>query len=160
VRNVREDNAAARNGGPDGGDVETLRGVYEAFNRRDIDALLEGFTPEVEIEETADVGYAALLLRVLGPRFVILSGRYHGLEEVRRLFESVWEIAEWFEVEPQEFRAVGERMIVPLAMKAKARETGIEGDALTVHVWTMRDGKGFRLQVFATMDEALTAARA
>jgi SnoaL-like domain len=157
VRNVREDNALA-GGGQAGDEVATLRGVYEAFNQRDIDALVSGFSPDIEIEETEDIGYAALLLRVLGPRFVVLSGRYRGLEEVRRLFETVWEIAEWFKVEPQEFRRVGGHVVVPLAMSAKARETGLEGEATTVHLWSMRFGKGAHLQVFATMGEALAAA--
>lgn len=157
MRNVHPDDALGGRGQP-GHDVEVLRRVYEAFNRRDIEALLAGMGPEIEIEETADIGYAALLLRVLGPRFVMLSGHYTGLEEVRRLFETVWEISELFEVEPKEFRAVGGRVIIPLAMKAKAKETGIEGEALTVHLWTMRDGKGARLQVFATVEDALAAA--
>jgi hypothetical protein len=157
VRNVRGDNALA-GGGQAGDGVETLRTVYEAFNGRDIEALVAGFVPEIEIEETEDIGYAALLLRVLGPRFVMLSGRYRGLEEVRRLFETVWEISEWFKVEPQEFRRVGEYFVVPLAMRAKARATGMEGEATTVHLWTMRFGKGAHLQVFATMGEALAAA--
>jgi hypothetical protein len=157
VRNVREDNALA-GGGQAGDGVETLRNVYEAFNRRDIEALVAGFVPEIEIEETEDIGYAALLLRVLGPRFVMLSGHYRGLEEVRRLFETVWEISEWFKVDPQEFRRVGAYVVVPLAMSAKARETGIEGEATTVHLWQMRFGKAAHLRVFATMGDALAAA--
>jgi hypothetical protein len=159
VRNVQEDNTLA-GGGQSREGIETLRGVYEAFNQRDIEAILIGFVPDIEIEETEDIGYAALLLRVLGPRFVMLSGHYRGLEEVRRLFETVWEIAEFFVVDPQEFRSVGQRVVVPLAMKAKAKETGIEGEALTVHLWTLRDSKGAHLQVFASMAEALAAAGA
>ncbi len=157
MRNVREDNTLA-GGGHAGDDLATLRGIYEAFNVRDIDALVSGLVPEIEIEETEDIGYAALLLRVLGPRFVMLSGHYRGLEEVRRLFETVWEISEWFKVEPQEFRRVGSYVVVPLAMSAKARATGIEGKATTVHLWAMRFGKGGHLRVFATMAEALAAA--
>ena len=157
MRNVREDNALA-GGGQARDEVATLRGIYEAFNARDIETLVSRLEPDIEIEETEDIGYAALLLRVLGPRFVVLSGRYRGLEEVRRLFETVWEISEWFVVEPQEFRRVGSYVVVPLAMRAKARATGIEGNATTVHLWTMRFGNGAHLRVFATMAEALAAA--
>jgi hypothetical protein len=141
-------------------DVEALRALYDAFNRCEIEPLLDGFDPEIEIDETEDLGYAALLLRVLGPRFVILSGRYRGIDEVRRLFESVWEISEWFRVEPLEILEVERSVIVPLRMEAKARDTGIVGEALAVHLWTMRDNRGLRLRVFADTESAISAARA
>jgi hypothetical protein len=141
-------------------DVEALRALYDAFNRCEIEPLLDGFDPEIEIDETEDLGYAALLLRVLGPRFVILSGRYRGIDEVRRLFESVWEISEWFRVEPLEILEVERSVIVPLRMEAKARGTGIVGEALAVHLWTMRDNRGLRLRVFADTESAISAARA
>ena len=58
-------------------DVEVLGRLYAAFNRRDMPAMLECMDPGVEIFPTEDLEYAALLLRVLGPRFVVLSGGYH-----------------------------------------------------------------------------------
>jgi ketosteroid isomerase-like protein len=138
--------------------VDVLRGIYDAFNRRDVDGLMEGFHPEIEIVETEDLGYAALLLRVLGPRFVVLSGRYRGLDEVRRLFETVWEISDWFRADPEEFIDLDEQVVVPLRLQARARETGLEGEAETAHLWTMQDAKGLRLQVYAHKAEALEAA--
>jgi hypothetical protein len=141
-------------------DVEALRALYGAFNRCEIEPLLDRFDPEIEVEETEDLGYAALLLRVLGPRFVILSGRYQGIEEVRRLFESVWEIAEWFRVQPLDFVEAERRVVVSLRMEAKAKDTGIVGEALAVHLWRMREGRGLRLQVFADVESAISAARA
>jgi ketosteroid isomerase-like protein len=138
--------------------VAVLRGVYEAFNRRDIDGLLDGFDPEIEIEETEDLGYAALLLRVLGPRFVVLSGGYRGHEEVKGLFETVWEISEWFLAEPQEFVEANGQIIVTLRLQARAKSSGVEGEGRTAHLWTMRGKKGLHLQVFADKAAALQAA--
>jgi ketosteroid isomerase-like protein len=138
--------------------LDVLREIYDAFNRRDIEGLMEGFHPEIEIVETADLGYAALLLRVLGPRFVVLSGEYRGHDEVRRLFETVWEISEWFQANPEEFVERGDQVIVPLQLHARAKETGLVGEAETAHLWRMRDGKGIRLQVYAHKTEALEAA--
>jgi ketosteroid isomerase-like protein len=140
--------------------VEVLRGIYDAFNRRDIDGLLEGFHPDVEFDETEDLAYAAALLRVLGPRFVVLSGGYSGLEEVRRLFETVWEISDWFRADPQEFIEADDQIIVLLQLHARARETGLEGKADTAHLWTMEDGRGKRLRVYADTATALEAAGA
>ena len=137
--------------------VDVLRGVYEAFNRRDIEGLLDGFDPEIEIEETADLGYAALLLRVLGPRFVVLSGGYHGHEEVRGLFETVWGISEWFLAEPEEFVEAKEQVIAVLRLSARAKSSGQEGEGRTAHLWTMKGGKATHLQVFADKADALEA---
>jgi uncharacterized protein len=138
--------------------VETLRQLYEAFNQRDIDELMEGFHPGIEIHETQDLAYAAALLRVLGPRFVILSGGYRGYEEVRKLWETVWEISEWFIVDPEEFIETNDHVVVVLILNARARGTGLEGEARTAHLWKMQDGKGIRLEVFADRPQALAAA--
>jgi ketosteroid isomerase-like protein len=139
-------------------DIQALQGIYGAFNRRDIDGLLAGFDPEIVIEQTEDLAYAAALLRVLGPRFVILSGGYRGHPEVRRLFETVWEISDWFQVEPLEFIEAGERIVVPLQLRARAKDTGLEGEAETAHLWTMRDSKATRLEVYASKGDAVAAA--
>jgi ketosteroid isomerase-like protein len=139
--------------------VETLRRMYEAFNDRDIESLMEQFHPDVEIEETQDLAYAAALLRVLGPRFVILSGGYRGRGQVRKLWETVWEISEWFIVDPEDFLEVGDdQVVVPLVLNARAKETGLEGEAPTAHLWEMRDGKGVRLRVFADRQQAMAEA--
>lgn len=137
--------------------VEVVRSIYDAFNRREIDGILAGMDPEIEIEETQDLAYAARLLRVLGPRFVVLSGRYQGREEVRKLFEAVWVIAEWFTAEPEDFVDGADWVIVPLRLRARGRDSGAEGEALTAHLWTMRDGKAIRLRVYAERLQALEA---
>jgi ketosteroid isomerase-like protein len=137
---------------------QALRGVYDAFNRRDIDGLLERLHPEIEVDETEDLAYAAALLRVLGPRFVVLSGGYRGRDEVRRLFESVWEISDWFKAEPKEFIATDGCIIVVLKLHARAKDTGLEGEADTAHLWTMEAGKGRRLRVYADAMNAHKAA--
>src|SRR4029453_10779750 len=122
-------------------------------------AVVDGFHRDIEIEETQDLAYAAALLRVLGPRFVILSGGYRGRDEVKKLWETVWEISEWFLVYPEEYVESGEHVVVPIILNARAKGTGLEGEAPTAHLWTMRDGKGYRLQVFADKQQALAASR-
>ena len=139
--------------------VEVVRGIYEAFNRRDIDGILNGMDPDIEIEETQDLAYAARLLRVLGPRFVVLSGAYRGCEEVRKLFEAVWVISDWFQANPEEFIEDDDWVVVPLRLRARGRDSGEEGEAITAHAWTMRNGKATKLQVYAEPEQALNAVR-
>jgi uncharacterized protein len=138
--------------------ADVIQGIYDAFNRRDIEGLLAGFDEEIVIEQTEDLAYAAALLRLLGPRFVILSGGYSGHPEVKRLFETVWEISDWFQVDPEEFIEEDDRIIVVLNLHARAKDTGLEGEAQTAHLWTMHDRRATCLQVYATKADALTAA--
>jgi ketosteroid isomerase-like protein len=139
-------------------DTSTLRELYAAFNARDLDGIERALDPDVEVEPTEDLAYAAALLRVLGPRFMILSSAYHGAEEVLGLFRTVWEIAEWFTVEPHEYLQMEDLVVVPLTLRARARTDQREGEAETAHLWTMAGGRALRLCVFPDRDDAVAAA--
>ena len=57
----------------------------------------------------------------------------------------MWAISAWFLVEPQDFIEHGDAVVVPLRLRAKSFDSGAEGEASTVHVWNMSEGKGARL---------------
>jgi ketosteroid isomerase-like protein len=139
-------------------DVEVLERLYAAFNRRDMPGILECFDPDIEVFPTEDLEYAARLLRVLGPRFVVLSGGYRGHDEVRRLFETVWAISDWFSVEPEEYVQHAGAVVVPLIMRARSADSGAEGEARTVHAFTMANGRALTWRVYADRERALAAA--
>ena len=139
-------------------DVEVLARLYEAFNRRDMPAILECCDPRIEIFATDDLEYAALLLRVLGPRFVVLSGGYRGHDEVRQLFETVWAISDWFSVEAEDFVEHAGAVVVPLIMRARSADSGAEGEARTTHAFTMANGRARTMRVYANPGRALAAA--
>jgi len=139
-------------------DVRALRRLYAAFNARSLDGMRALMDPHIEVDETEDLAYAAALLRVLGPRFMILSAGYRGRDEVCSLFRSVWEISEWFHVAPLEFMQMDDLVVVPLMLRAKSRDDGREGEAETAHLWTMSGGRAVRLQVFPQRGDAVAAA--
>ena len=138
--------------------VSALRELYSSFNRRDPDGIGRALDPDIEIDATEDLAYAAALLRVLGPRFVILSAGYRGVDEVLGLFRSIWQIAEWLEVTPHEFIQMGDLVVVPLTLRAKGRDDRREGEAETAHLWTMDGAHAVRLQVFPRRGDAMAAA--
>ncbi len=49
--------------------------------------------------------------------------------------------------------------MVPVTLKARGRTTGIETAQKVVQVWELRDEKAYRIEVYATLDEAMEAAR-
>jgi hypothetical protein len=138
--------------------LTALRELYGSFNRRDLDGVMRVLDPEIVVDPTEDLAYAAALLRVLGPRFMILSAGYNGTGEVAGLFRSVWQIAEWFQVKPFEFIQMEDLVVVALELRAKGRDDGREGDAETAHLWTMSGGNAVRLQVFPRRGDAVAAA--
>jgi ketosteroid isomerase-like protein len=124
--------------------VEFVRRFFEDVNRRDIDALLARLTPEFEMTVPAGMG--------------VEPQTYRGPEGFRRWFDSFSEVME-IRVEGHDFIAIGNRVVAPHTMHARGRETGIDTEQYTVHLWRLRDGNAEMLEVFSTLDDALEAAR-
>jgi hypothetical protein len=59
-----------------------------------------------------------------------------------------------------ELIAAGEGVIVPMTLRARGRTTAIETEQKVVTTWWLRDGKAVRVDIYATLDEALQAAEA
>ena len=84
---------------------------------------------------------------------------YRGPEGIRRYFDSFYEIMDRVSFEPHDFIGVGERVVVPVTLRARGRTTGIETTQKLVQVWELRDEKAYRIEVYATLEEAMKAAR-
>ena len=63
-----------------------------------------------------------------------------------------------WEVEVQEYIDAGQRVVVILTQRGRSKSTGIPVDMRFAQVWTLRDGQGVRMQMFASVEEALEAA--
>ena len=84
---------------------------------------------------------------------------YRGPDGIRRYFSSFYEAMDRVTFEADEFIAVGERVVVPVTLHTRGRTTGIETEQRIVQVWELRDEKAYRVEVYATLDEAMAAAR-
>ena len=67
---------------------------------------------------------------------------------------------EWndYELIPEEFADMGDRVVVTVRFRARGRRSGIEVDARLYDVFTVRDGKIVRMDQFAERSEAIQAA--
>ena len=81
-----------------------------------------------------------------------------GLEAVRTSTER-WK-SEWegYELIPEEFVDLGDRVVATVRFRARGRGSGIEVDARLYDVFTFRDGKIVRMDQFTEQSEALEAA--
>ncbi len=71
--------------------------------------------------------------------------------------------AEWadawddWEMEPEEFIDAGERVVVILSQRGRSKATGIPVEMRFAQVWTLRDGHAVRMEMYASVEEALDA---
>lgn len=108
-------------------DIETVRSGYDAFNRKDIAAVLALYDPQIEWIE-AGGGRAP-------------KGRYRGPQNVANdVFASVPQNFDDFRAEPEQFIDGVENVVVVGRFRGKAK-SGAALDAPFVHVYRMRNGK-------------------
>jgi ketosteroid isomerase-like protein len=124
-------------------DIETLRVAYEAVSRGDWDAATRFAHPEFELR-TAD--------RVPNP------GTYRGPEEVRRFFEDLFAPFEEVAVQPEEFFERADQIVVFVLTRFRPTGSSAVVENRIGHLWTMREGKAMRLEIFPRREDALEAA--
>jgi ketosteroid isomerase-like protein len=123
--------------------VEKTRAFIDAYNRRDFDAAVEDFDPEIDW--------------VLPARQQSDSGRGPGA--ALRFFEEIDETMEELRLEPQEFIDAGDCVVTRLRHHGRGKVSGVEiNEELYHQVATFRDGRIVRMEYFADWDEALAAA--
>lgn len=122
--------------------VEILRQAYEALNRGEIDSALDVLEPGAEWHEHSDLPEA---------------DAYRGRDAVRTFLVGYLDSWEEFRQETEELIDAGERVAVILRMAARGKGSGIEVEARYAHLWTMRGGKGVRVDAYADSAAALEA---
>jgi ketosteroid isomerase-like protein len=120
--------------------------VMDLANARDLDGFFELVHPDVEF-------HSALASPVEGR---IYRGRT-GLEEYFADIDDVFSEIRWmgYEIVTNE----GDQAVIIFHLIATGRGSGVPLKRSPVQVWTMRDGRLWRNVVFATVEDALAAAR-
>ena len=121
--------------------VEAIKRIYERWNRdREIDPA--EFHPEFEMRTP----------------IMELEGRTHRGYEGYKAWRAVnAEVAadNWFE--PDEFRDLGDAVLVIGWIRVTGRSSGVETRDTGVQLWTFRDGKPASMTACRTAQEALEA---
>jgi ketosteroid isomerase-like protein len=121
-------------------DINTLRADYEAISRLDWDSVFGEAHADFEFK-TPDRGLGAQVVR--------------GREEARRAMQDFFAPYEEVLVEPQEFFDRGDRIVVYFVQRCRPRGSSAALEIRAGHVWTMRDGKAARLEIFPEREKAL-----
>ena len=122
--------------------VEAVRRGYEALNRRDIDAWLEGFDANAEMHDLAEV-----------PDAPVRRG-HDDLREWVAMMDDTWEDGRY---EPEEVTETGQFTLVAVRARARGRGSGAPVDFQIFHVFEMRDQKVQRFWAYLDKAKALEA---
>ena len=126
--------------------LEIVQRGIDAFNARGV----EGIVPFVHADFEATTP----------PTLASEPDTYRGHDGLRRWFDSFDEVMDDIRWEAREFHEVGDLVVVEFTLRARGKTTGLDFGQEAVMVWWLRDGKGVRLELFQTLDEAIAAAEA
>jgi ketosteroid isomerase-like protein len=123
--------------------VEKARAFIAAYNRRDYDAAVESFDPEIEWVLPARQSFDSC----------------QGPDEIKRFWKGLDETFEELRLEPQEFVDAGDQVATRLRHHGRGKRSGAEiNEALYHQVVTFRAGRMVRIEYFGEWSEALKAA--
>jgi hypothetical protein len=114
----------------------TIRGIYEAFARGDVPAVLGALHEQVEWNEAEHMTYwpgGAFI----GPQAVVTG-----------VFARIIQDIPNFSIDVRRIVAAGDAVLVEARYRGTVNATGKSLDAQVAHVWDLRDGKVVRFQQY------------
>ena len=121
--------------------VEIVRRVYEAFGRRDWDAMFRDAHPDVELK-----------LKRFDP------GTHQGRERISKVIEDFAGAFDSMIWEPEEFFERGDLVVALITARARLKASSDELVTHNGHLWTMHNGVIVSMEGFPDPAEALEAA--
>jgi ketosteroid isomerase-like protein len=126
-------------------DLEIVRRTYEAWRRND-PAVFDAIDPAIELHPDPEA------------HWVGVNRIYRGHAGLVEYLRSVYEAFEDYHPEVESFLDAGDKVVTLAIEHGRGRGSGIEVEsARTAHVWTIRDGKAIRLDLYQDRSRALKA---
>jgi ketosteroid isomerase-like protein len=125
--------------------LEIVQRGFEAFNAQGVDGILPFIDSECEVTTPPDLASE--------------PDTYRGHDGLRRWFDSFYEVMDDIRWDAHEFHEAGDRVVVEFTLRARGKTTGLDFGQDAVMVWELRDGKAIRVDLYPTLDEAMSAAQ-
>lgn len=128
-------------------DVETVRRVYEGWMADDYETVYSVFDPEIRLNPDPEASWVGV------------DDDYVGHDGMRRYMRAVYEAFEDYRPEVEDLIDAGEGRVLTLAIEhGRGRGSGAPVTAhRTAHLWTLREGKAVRLDLFLDRNRAREA---
>lgn len=137
VCDVRQNAAVA-----DPEDAATLKNAYEALNDGDVEGALAPLEQDAEWHEISALPEA---------------GAYRGRAEISALLAGFLESWDDLRQEIEDIVVADDQVGLFIHLRARGRGSGVEVDRRYAHVWTMREGRGVRVDAYDEPDAARAA---
>jgi len=128
------------------GNLQVVQGLYAAFGRGDMQAVLDAFADEVD-------------WLVPGAPAVPWAGPRTSREQIAAYFDLVGELLDIQEHDVQEYLVHGDRVVVFGREKVLVKATNRTFETDWVHLWEVRDGKVVKLRLYADTAAIVVAVR-
>jgi ketosteroid isomerase-like protein len=125
--------------------AEIVKGIYEAFGRGDVAAVLGTFDPAIDWREADSFLYAD-------------GNPYLGPQKVAGVFQRLVGDMDGFTLQLNNIIDGGDTVVTEGRYRATMRKTGTPVDAQFAHVWQLRDGKVVRFQQYTDTKQWAAAA--
>jgi uncharacterized protein (TIGR02246 family) len=122
-------------------DVKLVRRVFDAINRRDVQAVLEAYHPDADMSTLTSE--------------LVQGKAYRGHTGIREYFSSFADVWEELRLEPEEIRDLGDRILVIGRWSSRGKESGAEVEAPAAWLFAVRDGRVLFSRAYRDADEAL-----
>jgi ketosteroid isomerase-like protein len=119
--------------------IEAVGRLIDAWNQRDLEAALEEMHLACEV------------------RPVEATETLRGHDGVAAAFRDWFEAFEQFTMEPEDFIAQGDRVLVPMRQRALGKGSGLEIEQRFYQLFTLREGKVFRFEEYSEEADARKA---
>jgi ketosteroid isomerase-like protein len=125
----------------------SIRIAVEAYNRRDLDAVVIGYRPDLEYYPYREFVEAALA-----------EPCYHGPSGYRAYIAATYEVwGDDVRLEPTELIDLGDRLVLLADMPMRAQASGVPLTQTYAGISTLKDGRVIRQRDFLDRAEALEA---
>lgn len=129
-----------------GSNVDIVKGIYDAFARGDVPAVLGTFDPRIQWREAEGFLYAD-------------RNPYMGPQAVAEgLFQRLVSDIEGLTVAPENIIDAGDTVVAEGRYTGTIGATGTSVDAQFAHVWEFRDGRVVRFQQYTDTKQWAEAA--
>jgi ketosteroid isomerase-like protein len=124
--------------------MDTIEALYDLYNRGDLDAVMELFTPDAKLENC------------------VLGTSFDGPAAIRGFFDDFAEIVEDAKAVPQEQRTDGDLILIDIELRGRMRHTGMTEETMSayqvVHGLRLNGDKLAWWAICSTHAEVLRAA--
>jgi uncharacterized protein len=126
--------------------VESVRRMYDAWLAGDFSTVFATLDESIELNPDPEAAWVGI------------GEVYRGHDGIRSYMGSVYEAFDEYRPEVEQLIDAGDQVLTLAIEHGRGRGSGAEVEAhKTAHLWTLRDGKAIRLDLYLNRDEALKA---